>query len=88
MFIKPPIESLRKDVHSEPVSVERFLNLDDNKKLKSIRLGPSVKEIKRNLLTATGVMLGVIEKICEFKKIDKEEEIKILKDKIQALDVK
>ena len=77
-----------KDVHSQPVALERFLNLDDNNKLKSIRLGPSVKEIKRNLCTAAGVMLGVVDIICEFKKIDKAEEIKILKDKLQALDVK
>ena len=77
---------LSKDVHSEPVSLERFLNIDDNNKLKSIKLGPSVKEIKRNLCTAAGVMLGVVEIICEFKKIDKAEEIKIFKDKLQVLD--
>jgi len=75
-----------KDVHSEPVAIECFLNLDDNKKLKSIRLGPSVNEIKRNLCTASGVMLAVTESICEFKKINKTEEIDILKENLKILD--
>ena len=78
---------LSKDVHSGPASVERFLNLDDNKKLKSIRLGPSVNDIKRNLCTAAGLLLGVVEIICEFRKILKAEEIKIFKDKLQVLDI-
>lgn len=75
-----------KDVHSEPVSLERFLNLDDNNKLKSIKLGPSVNKIKRNLCTAAGIILGVIETICEFKKINKAKEINIFKEKLKALE--
>jgi hypothetical protein len=46
-----------------------------------------VKGIKRNLYTATGIMLGSDEIICEFKKINKAEEIKILKEKLQTLNV-
>lgn len=77
---------LSNDVHSDPVALERFLNLDDNKRLKSIKLGPSVNKIKRNLCTASGVMLGVVEIICEFKKINKAKEIEIFKEKLKALE--
>ena len=79
---------LSKDVHAGPFSLERFLNLDDNKKLKSIKLGPSTTDINRNLCMAAGIMLGVVEIMCELKKINKTRKIKMFKKKLKALEGK
>lgn len=75
-----------KDVHPGTFSLERYLNLDENKKLKSIKLGPSVNELKRNLCAATGIMVAVVEIICELNKINKQKEIAKFQEKIKALE--
>ena len=56
---------LSNDVHTSPVSVEAFLNIENGQRIKSIRLGPRVDSITKNLCVGMSILLQALgRRVC------------------------
>jgi hypothetical protein len=73
------------DVHTLPLSLDSFLDFDNDKNVESIKLGPGVNFIKTNLCSAIGVFLHAIGCICNLKQINKDDSIKKYEEKLKSI---
>ncbi len=73
---------LSDDVHTSPFSIEAFLNIAEGERIKSIRLGPKIDSINKNLCVAMSILLQALAGLCALAKMDRDAEITELQKRV------
>lgn len=76
---------LSDEVHTTPISLEQYLQLDKDKTIMGVRHCPMMEGLRPILVTCIVVLLMALDQVCNLFKVDRSEQIKTIEKRVMAM---